>query len=182
MNLDAILEVDVPDDLSEVSSEQIREWQDLAEEVRGVFSSKPNYYKAVVEKADSDKRVRQAKRALKLKSKARTVRAQLKDEIKNRQVNIDDREEIRASYVDESETLTYVDPERKLKIRIDVEDIEYRIQESLGKEVISDEMHCRGVHVESEVLAPDRVLIVASDGARKTQIEVTGETTTHVEK
>lgn len=182
MNLDAILEVEVPEDVSEVSSEQIREWQDLAEEVRGVFSSKPNYYKAVVEKADSDKRVRQAKRALKLKSKASSVRALLHDEIKNRQFNIDDRDRIRSSYVDDSDKLTYVDPERRLKIRIDVEDIEYRIQESLGKEIISDDMHGKDVHVESEVLAPDRVLIVAEDGARKTQIEVTGENTTFIDK
>ncbi|QIB75237.1 hypothetical protein G3I44_13645 [Halogeometricum borinquense] len=181
-NLDKIKDVEVPDDLSEVPTQQIREWQDLAGEIRGVFSSKASYYEAVVEKADSDKRVRQAKRALELKAKARTVRAQLKDERQKREVEIDDREFIRATYVDDSKLLTYIDEKRPLKVRIKVEDIEYRLQKSLGKEIMSDDMRGGGVHVETEALAPDEFLITASDGSRKTQIRVTGEVKTHVEE
>lgn len=183
MNLDDIHNVDVPEDVSTVSSRQLKEWEDLADEVQGIFSDKPNYYKAIVEKAKSDKRVNQAKRALELKREARLLHGQISDEIMNREVEIDDRDHIRASYADDSGKLTYIDPdEREMKLRIDVEDIEYRISESLGREVMSDEMHGKDVHVETEVLTPDRFIIVASEDTRKAQIEVTGNVVTHVEK
>ncbi|WP_435116617.1 hypothetical protein [Halolamina sp. C58] len=180
MNLDDILEVDVPENVSDVSSNQLAEWYELAEYVQGMFH-RIEYYEGTNDKANQDKRVRQAERAIDLRSKAGDVKSQIEDEIQRRELNIDDRDRINATYVDDSGLLTYVDPERRMKIRIEVEDVEYRLSEDLGQEVMADSMYGKDVHVETEALAPDRFLIVADDGPRKAQIEVTGETTTHVE-
>jgi len=182
MNVDEIDDVEIPEEVSEVPTEQLEEWDTLVSEVKGTYHKRRNYYKKTVRSADSDKRVKQAEKALDRKLKAGEVKRKIGDELKKRRVEIDDRDRVRASYVDDSGTLTFIDPERKLKVQIDVEAIEYRISESLGREVMADELHGKDVHVESEVLAPDRVLIVASDGSRKAQIEVTGTVTTHVEK